>query len=225
MRRWWRAVISCIAAMILIQLVSLLVIGPGENYVYFFRILPSMLSETSFVNTENLGFGRYFQELLGLGALTAKRVSQLLVAASLGLSLWAVHRGRQVADQQMRRTLELALFVSLMVLALPNSWVNYQLLLLVPYLVLVRQALVAGRSGRAVLAVLLFGWVFLLFYAPCADPSVEWPCARTPWFLGLVQLPRGFHDLMVSLRILGTIAPFGVALTMMLRQRDASSSA
>ncbi len=45
----------------------------------------------------------------------------------------------------------------------------------------------------------------MLFYWPCADPSFGWPCTRTPYFLGLFQWPRGFHDFMVDTRVLATI--------------------
>jgi len=91
-----------------------------------------------------------------------------------------------------------AAFVPLMLLAMPNSWVNYQLLLLVPLIVLARRSLASG--DRAAQWLLVAAYLPLLFYAPCAAPTVDWPCAQTPWFLGLGPLPRGLHDAGVGWR-------------------------
>ena len=54
----------------------------------------------------------------------------------------------------------------------------------------------------ALTMLLVAAYVPMLFYWPCEAPTVPWPCAQTPYFLGLVRLPRGFHDLMVETRAL-----------------------
>lgn len=217
-RRRWRAILSCALTMLALQCATLLVFGAHENWVYFSRILPAMMGEAATISTENLGLGRYVQELFGAGPMVAKRTGQLIVLGLLGASLWLVHRARGRGRGLEATGLEFSLFVALMVFSLPNSWVNYQLLLLIPYLVLIAHALETEAGAWKVWTPLAVGAFLLLFYQPCADPAVvDWPCAQTPRFLGLVQLPRAFHDRMVELRVVGTLAPLLTALVLLLR--------
>lgn len=218
-RRRWKVIAACLGAALLIQAVSLAVIGLHENQVYFFRILPTMLGETSKVATENLALGRYLQELSGVGPMAAKRISQGVVLALLAAFFYATHRGRRGAAGGERRALEYSLFLALMLLWMPNSWISYQTLLLPLYLVLLREALEAERRRAALLLPLLAGYACLLFYAPCAGPEMPWPCAETPRFLGLLQLPRGFHDFMVHLRLLGTLLPVAAGFGLLFAAR------
>jgi hypothetical protein len=218
-RRRWRAIAFCAATMVLVQLLMLAIFGLHENQVFFTRILPTMLGEGPVVDAENLGMGRYFQQWFALGPAAAKRLGQVVTLLLLGSALCAVERNRRAGVGREATGTELSLFIALMVFSLPNSWVNYQLLLLIPYLALLSGSIEVGAPrGYRLGALGAVGAFLLLFYAPCADPAtVSWPCAETPRFLGLLALPRGFHDAMVSLRVLGSLLPVLGLLALLLR--------
>lgn len=218
LRRRWKALAAFAVAAGLLQILTLAVIGIEQNRLFFFRLLPAMLGQAAQVSTENVGLGRYVYGLLPPGAPVARWLSLILTLALLGVSSWAVlRRGARQPRGGETVALGLSLFIALMLLIMANSWTNYQLLLLLPYLVLLAQALRPEGSNAALLAGLAFGALFLLFYAPCAEPSVGWPCAQTPYFLGLFRLPRPFHDFMVRFRIVGTLVPWALSLLLLLR--------
>lgn len=218
-RRRWKLLAACIGAAVAIEAAALIVIGVRENETYFLHILPVILDETSLVKPENVALGRYLQELFGVAPMAAKRVSQGVVLALLAAFFVAPRRVAPPAAVRDRVALEYSLFLGLTLLSLPNCWVSQQVLLLPLYLVLLRRALEIRRGGAALLASLLGGYACLLFYTPCAVPEIPWPCAQTPYFLGLLQLPRGFHDLMVELRVLGTLLPVGAGLALLFAER------
>src|SRR5262245_12041938 len=134
--RRWRAVAGFVAAAALALLLSLAAFGPAQNRLYFTSILPTISQEYPERSAENLAFGRYARALLGASPEVAKRVGQLIAVPLVMASAFAIHGGRRLRNGEERMPLELSLFVSLMLLCLANSWTNYQLLLLVPILVL-----------------------------------------------------------------------------------------
>jgi len=204
-RRSWLVIVGCLVTIALIVLSSLIVIGPEENAAYFFKILPLLLGEAPRVSTENLSLARHLQVLFGLGPELAKRVVQVLVVPLIVVSAVGVVRRESRLGERLAGATAFSLFIPLMLLAMPNSWVNYQLLLLLPLLVLLCHCTRPGRDRVALTALLAAAYVPLLFYWPCEVPSVPWPCAQTPYFLGLVRLPRAFHDLMVETRALSPL--------------------
>jgi hypothetical protein len=215
-KRKWAAVGWCLATMVLIQVACMIVIGPQENYLFFFRILPVMLQEGAKVTLENIGLAKYPQLLLGAGPTLAKAVSQLFCLALLAASVYAVLRAARIERSSRLIALEFALFVSLMLLFLPNSWAHYQLLLLLPLLVVLKWCLPPEPPRPAVVACAMLACGLLLFYFPCADASLPYPCARTPWFLGLFRFPRSFHDSMVDLRVLSGLLAWGASFALLI---------
>jgi hypothetical protein len=218
-KRRWAVVAWCLATMALIQVASLIVIGPEENYLFYFKILPVMLQEGAQVTLENIGLAKYPQLLLGVGPAAASAMSRTFCLVLLVASIYAVMRSERIDRGRRSRPLEFALFVSLMLLFLPNSWAHYQLLLLLPLLVMLRECMMPGRGRPAVLASVMLASVLLLFYFPCADGSMPFPCAATPWFMGLIRLPRHFHDAMVNLRVLSGLLVWGAAFAMLILPR------
>jgi hypothetical protein len=220
-RRWvvlgWFAVTS---GLVLVS--ALIVIGVEECSAYFFRILPLISREAPSTTSENLSFGRYLQQWGGAGPQLAKRAGQAIVLAMVVLSLVAVHRSRRDESDREHAAVCFALFVPLMLLALPNSWVNYQLLLLLPFVVLLHHCLTAERKPALLAVALVVSYLPTLFYWPCEQASVPWPCAQTPRFLGLWQLPRTLHDFMVDLRLLSTLILW-VALLYVVTRRPGSA--
>jgi hypothetical protein len=204
-RRGWKVIGGFVVALTLIVIASLIVIGPDENGAYFFKILPLLLDEAPRVSTENLSPARHLQVLFGLDGAWAKRLAQLFVVPLIALTAFTAARRGSKAGDRLGMATAFSVFVPLMLLAMPNSWVNYQLLLLLPLLVLLCHCSRPGSDRRALTALLAMAYLPLLFYWPCADPSVPWPCAQTPYFLGLVRLPRAFHDLMVDARALSPL--------------------
>jgi hypothetical protein len=202
LRRRIAALAGFAVAVALILLASWRVIGPVANETYFLRVLPLLLAENPEPSTENLGPARYLIATLGLEPPVAKRVAQALVLALVVVSALAVRRrftGRR--GDRFASAVAFSLFVPLMLLAMPNSWVNYQLLLLLPLFVLACEVSRRGPGSAATALLAGLAYAPMLFYWPCADPAeVSWPCARTPLFLGLAELPRGFHEAMVALR-------------------------
>jgi alpha-1,2-mannosyltransferase len=205
LRRGWKVMVGFVAAVALIVIASLIVIGPGENAAYFFKILPLLFDEAPRVSTENLSPARHFQVLFGMDGAWAKRLAQLIVVPLIALTAFAVARRGPRPGDRLAVATAFSLFIPLMLLAMPNSWVNYQLLLLLPLLVLLCHCARPGPDRVALTALLAAAYLPLLFYWPCEAASVPWPCAQTPYFLGLVRLPRGFHDLMVDARALSPL--------------------
>ena len=204
-RRGWKAIAWCLVTVALIVVASMIVIGPDENAAYFFKILPLLLDEAPRVSTENLSLARHFQVLFGLGGGWAKRLAQLVVLPLIVATVFAVARRESRFGDRLTAATAFSLFIPLMLLAMPNSWVNYQLLLLLPMLDLLCHCARPGADRAVLTAVLVAAYVPLLFYWPCEAPSVPWPCAQTPFFMGLIRLPRGFHDLMVEARALSPL--------------------
>ncbi|MCP3981925.1 MAG: DUF2029 domain-containing protein [bacterium] len=215
--RRFRAVVWFAGTSLMLFVVGWIVIGTEQNVAFYTAVLPQLLAESPLPTTENVGLARYLQTLLDLDPSLSKRVAQLLVAPLILLGVWAAHRRRE-ADLH-GATLGFGMFVALMLLWMPNCWVNYQLLLLVPLLALLRYALSCeeNRERRVLLTVVALAYVPLLFYWPCRAPDVAWPCAQTPLFLGLVALPRGLHDALVATRGISTLALALVPLALLLR--------
>jgi hypothetical protein len=218
-KRRWAVVAWCMATMGLIQVAGLIVIGPEENYLFYFKILPVMLQEGAKVTLENIGIAKYPQLLLGATPATADALSRMLCLALLAASIFAVVRAERTGGEKAPIALEFALFVSLMLLFLPNSWAHYQLLLLLPLLVALKGCMAPERLRPAVLASVMLASLLLLFYFPCADASMPFPCAATPWFMGLFRFPRPFHDAMVNLRVLSGLLVWGASFALIILPR------
>jgi len=216
-RRRLRALAGFGVAVALILAVSWLVIGPAENQKYFLRVLPLLLRENPELSTENLSLARYLMAILAFEPPLSKRIAQALVLPLVVASLVAVwRRSRGRPEDRYASAVAFSLFVPLMLIAMPNYWVNYQLLLLLPLLVVCCEVSRRGPDARATALLAGLAYAPMLFYWPCADPSVSWPCARTPLLLGLVALPRAFHDLMVALRGLSAFLLWAALLSTLL---------
>lgn len=222
-KRRWAVVAWCIATMGLIQLASLIVVGPQENHLFWFKILPVMLQEGAKVTLENIGIAKYPQLLVGATPAMAATLSRIFCLALLAASIFAVVRAERVGGGRDPVALEWALFVSLMLLFLPNSWAHYQLLLLLPLLIVIEECMASQRPRPAVLASSMLACLLLLFYFPCADGSMPFPCAATPWFMGLFRFPRPFHDAMVNLRVLSGLLVWGASFALLILPRASSA--
>jgi hypothetical protein len=204
--RRWRALLWFVVTAGLVALVTLIVIGPREHMRYVVEILPGLLSEQPSSSSENMAPSRFLLRGFELSPGIAKRIGQAFVGLLLLVSVAVVARRRDVLAGGTGAVAAFSVFVPLMLLAMPNSWVNYQLLLLLPFAVLAYLARSAGRGeGLLLWLLLVVAYVPMLFYWPCAPPTVHWPCAQTPLFLGVARLSRPFHDAMVDARLLSPL--------------------
>jgi glycosyl transferase family 87 len=218
-RARWRALGVLVGTAALIGVASLVVIGAAENRAFWLDVLPALLRELPVAMSENMSPARYLLALGGLDPAVAKRIGQLLAFAALGGAAYVVRRALSGSAPAARDGVALALFVVTMLLAMPNGWANYQLLLLPALLALLAYVLDEGREAAWSGAALACAYVPLLFYHPCAPPDVGWPCAETPPFLGLIELPRALHDALVAAR--GASAPILWAALVALLAREA----
>jgi alpha-1,2-mannosyltransferase len=211
--RRWRAIAGFFAAAAVALVLALAVFGPGQNRLYFTRILPEMLQERPDSTTENVAFGRYAQTLLGATPQVAKRMGQLLAVPLVIVSAIVVCRGRRQWPVEERVSLELALFVALMLLCLANSWTHYQLWLLLPILVLLAHAWARPRDRASVLAATIPCWGLLLLSD--LTPRVE----------GFYPLPPRLHAALLNAKLVSTLLAWGALLALLLRRPDEISHA
>jgi hypothetical protein len=146
------------AGIVTVMLVSLVVLGPSECAHFFLRALPLMSRELPIetYHAENASVARWLMSQLGQGAEAARLWGRVVAGGLVAASLVALRlrpQARPVGGT------ELALLVPVMLLALPNSWVNYQVLLLIPMAAMLGSACRSSASGRLVQvgAVLLAG--------------------------------------------------------------------
>ncbi|MDH3629195.1 MAG: DUF2029 domain-containing protein [Acidobacteriota bacterium] len=208
--RWrWRALVALASSVSVLLLIEMFLMDVGEIRTYYFRILPYLLSEPPVGGSENVGLARYLIDYAGLAGNVAKRCVQGVMILGLLTFVGLFRRGGE-GSSEAKTWLEFGLFISLMLTVMPNSWVNYQLLLVIPLAAIFSELQSNAQSAQRWLPWVALAVLPLLFYQPCADPSVGWPCAQTPSFLGLGALPRGLHDLFVLLR--GFSAPLLLAI-------------
>jgi hypothetical protein len=144
--RRWRAVAGFAAGSVVFVGISLALFGWRENRRFWFELAPYMAADLPIDSSctgpgiENVSVTRYLMyrdETAGQARDQAKVLALILVLGS-----WAAVA--QVAAAGARpAALGLALFVPAILVWLPNSWANYQLLLLLPLL-----GVVLARGGR-----------------------------------------------------------------------------
>ncbi len=142
--RRWRAVIGFVVAIVLLQVMNLVVFGVEPNRAYFGTVLPYLMRELPAATVENASLARAFIAHTALDPATAKRCGQGVALALVAVTTWLTVRRRRLAPNRPPDGVEWAAFVALMLLCMPNSWLNYQLLLLLPIVVLYRHSTRAG---------------------------------------------------------------------------------
>jgi hypothetical protein len=189
-RARWLTLLWVASGSVILLALSLVVIGPSENWVYFASILPFILGENPDAYSQNLGLGRYLQTVVGMTPESAKAWTRgLVLAPFLATALW-VHRA---AGTPRCQALAFTLFLPLMLLALPNSWSNYQLFLLLPLSVLLAHVLESGPRVRLVLALAAPAYASLLF------------SENTPYLLSVIPIPEPLYSAILSAKVLGTL--------------------
>jgi hypothetical protein len=131
--------------------VGVLAFGVGESAVYFGRLVPFMADEIAVDGfaTEGMGLPRYVEALLAADPRVAKRIASGVVLAALVATSLVTWRRAGRDGGVAWSALAFASFLPLSIQLMPNSWANYQLLLL-PALLAILGA--GGFRGRAAVA-------------------------------------------------------------------------
>jgi len=193
LRRRWQVVLGFGVGCLLAMIYSLVVIGPSENLVFFGRILPYMLGEYPDPGEQSLGIGRYLELLLGMTPQAAKLWSRWLALLPVALSVVLVNRSRRADNSAWASAQALLVFVPLLLLILPNSWSNYQLLLLPAFAVLLARVLDHERDRRALLALTVPAYALTLF------------SENTPYLLSVISIPEAVYQPILNLKICSSL--------------------
>ncbi len=198
-----RALAAAALGAVALGLASLALLGPGECAQYFLRAVPVMAREPPIetFRAENAGLARWLVQHAGQQPLAARQWSALLALAMLVVALAAAWPKAARAATPAA----LAVLVPIALVILPNSWANYQLLLLVPLAAILGAAAGTRRAATAVglgsAALLVGAW---LAYSIDADHYPLW-LHLPPWLARALQETRVFATLLTWLGSLAAL--------------------
>lgn len=153
-QRNWRALLAFAVASTLVSLVALLVFGIAEVGYYTGTILPVLLAEQPVGWAENLHLVFYlFPD--GISHAAARAICTAL--RFFFLAAWLLVLWRRQPGSARNETLVFSLALVTMLLIMPNYWLQYQVMLLLPALLVFTLAL----SSASVLALSLAGLALL----------------------------------------------------------------
>ncbi|MGI8586454.1 MAG: glycosyltransferase family 87 protein [Chloroflexia bacterium] len=214
MRREWRALWSCLAAMAALVAASILFVGPDPWWSFLTVGLPHNGGPSAWIENQNFsGFlGRLLTERIDLEPFPADPAWKAQVVA-VGTLLWATlllaaviwAAWKPAARRSTAYALGFAAFTAACVMALPNAWYHYMTLLLLPLGIAFFALEEAGgrwwaearRPLSGALAALGTGAVLLAF----GTYQVVWNGINLggPWKLGLSYKFYGSVLLLASL--------------------------
>lgn len=186
-RRAWRAVLALLVTIIGLTLFSIAAGGLDLQRQFWFLILPNLSGATAWL--ENQSFFGFFARLFVDGsAVDPVRVTvvpfatwaqYLAIMLSLGVSFAVILR-------DSRPQFAFAIWVPLTLLLGPNSWVHYQVVLLLPLAILLSEF----RRGANLWewAVLLFSLVLVSFgnETTIIDWNIHWGWIQSYKFYGVL---------------------------------------
>lgn len=175
--RRWRGYFGFALALTLIVGVSVALAPPNLYVNYLTVVLPGRGSEST-GNPENQSLSGFLYRAQNLSwddqptpaqASTARLfsygASALLGLATLGAMLFSLYRAR-AARSGVDDALHLSLWIVLMLLILPTSWMHYETQLLLPLAALLPYALAARRRG------LLIAWLVVAVLTAFANQEI-----------------------------------------------------
>ena len=137
-RRWW-ALAGFVGGMIACNALSIAVIGWDIHVQYVLSVLPSVGGTTSWVENQTIaGFvTRFFDAPFVMLRFPLKSIERLATVLSGLLSaLVCVAALRDLPEDESGFAIQYAMFVLLMVVAIPVAWMHYSTLLILVFLIL-----------------------------------------------------------------------------------------
>lgn len=156
-QRDWRCLAAIASSSAVLLLVGILVFGLPENIFYYCKLLPLLMRETSVASSDNLALGRFFV-LYAPSAETGMQYFYIFRSCMTAATAVILYRSRTAFTIEENG---LAALMCLMLINLPNVWPNYQLILILPILVLVAGGFNSAAYGRLQATIALCCWLLL----------------------------------------------------------------
>lgn len=183
-QRNWRALGGVLCGLSMATVFSMTLTSVAEHGFYICNILPILLDESVSGSYRNLSLAH---ALLSLGAPTATitLVGLLVLALPAAITFFAPKPSTDSIP------ITLSLWICAVLLGMKNSWLNYQLLLLLPLLVCLAEAMHSDRISSKILVLVLLsaGLIFwsnmgkLMFLITLASWLLEITGPFKPWLL------------------------------------------
>ncbi|MBW8051162.1 MAG: DUF2029 domain-containing protein [Cytophagales bacterium] len=132
-KKKWNVLISFIITIIVLMIVSILVVGFQEVYDFYFILLPYMFMESAQDTSDNISLEIFFAKLPFLNPLIAKGLSTFTTIILVSFSVFSILQNRKKHQSIEINLLEISLFIPLLLMIYGNSWLNYQLLLMLSF--------------------------------------------------------------------------------------------
>ena len=202
-RREWRALLAACGTLLLAMLLSTAVFGVDTQLVYLLGVLPNLVRNTSWVENQSLSalISRFYEvDRLAPQPAIGGSVGRMGMIASLIVLLaaaWLVRSGGG-----MRLDHAFGLMVTAALLALPVSWIHYEVLLVIPFV----QACVAARDAE-----------FGLAWPPAACYMLAWLLIGygDRWLFFDDKLYGAFWQLVLSYKCYGILLLYAAIVTAM----------
>ena len=209
LERRFRAAAWFVGTCVGILIWSVVIVGPEEAGHYFFRVMPFMLQAppalTQGNEADNLCLAKYIH-WMGFDLENATRIAKAGFLGMLGGTGWVAYRHRRRDPSPAGSGLRYLVFVPLMLAGLSDSWLNYQLILLVP------MAWVAGRCFVADRPDPTAAYLMLAAYIPTMIN------ANTNTLLSIVTFPNEWYQREMDTRVLTTLLVWGSLMWLLTRQ-------
>ncbi len=212
-RREWRALLAACGALLIAMLVSTAVFGVATQLVYLLGVLPNLTRNTSWVENQSLSalISRFYEvDRLAPQPAIGGSVGRMGMIASLVVLLTTAWLARAGGGMRLDHAFGLTLTAAL--LALPVSWIHYEVLLAIPFV----QACVAARDAELGLA-----WPAAACY------MLAWLLIGygDRWLFFDDKLYGAFWQLVLSYKCYGTLLLYAAIVTAMRPQSNAQPAA
>lgn len=187
---------------------SMAIIGYADHEFYFFNILPTLLAEAISGRGENLSLGHLLVNS-GWALQTVTWMNLVILFAPIVILFYLDSKQSKTLDNNSK-SIWFAIFITLLLLASKNSWWNYQILLMLPLLVIVRSSLGGKKIGGLALLPLTIAWL-LIFW--CNLGKLE---TLIVFFTKMLDASPALTTVMLKINLLRGIGTFLILLTLVL---------
>jgi alpha-1,2-mannosyltransferase len=212
LKREYRVFISALVAGLIVGTLSLAAAGVEAHVIFITRILPTLLAGSAQMENQSLNgfFNRLFlgpsftTELAQVPSLPQVRILTLLASLVLVGTAAFLVRERLASRHGLRFDLEFSLVVVLLPLISSIAWHHYMTWYILPFLLLLNPRLRDRLPRRTYLVLATIGFSF---YATLCIPIGSYPA----------NLPHGPGELLLSVRLYGALAFYGILAYLLAR--------